>query len=373
LAEKHLHIVSFDVPFPADYGGVIDVFYKMKALHAAGVKVHLHCFAYGRESKEELKEYCEEVFYYPRNMNRSLLIHPLPFIVVSRQHDALLKHLKNDEYPILFEGLHCAYYLDHPELKGRDRFLRSHNIEHHYYRALASQEPSWIKKRYLKREAKKLERFEVLLKQATALFAISPSDVEHLKKWNKRVNWIPPFHANDELALNGKKEPYALYHGNLSVMENERAAQFLIDEVCIDPSMPLKIFGNGVSKKLKKKINEKAHISLIEGDGALLLELLKKAQVNILPTFQSTGMKLKLLFSLYNGGHCLVNKPMVEGTGLESTCKVAADAESMRLALGELWTEAFTDNAFEQRKKLLQESFSNQSHAQELIEKIFGS
>ncbi len=28
---EHIHLISFDVPFPADYGGVIDVFYKIKA------------------------------------------------------------------------------------------------------------------------------------------------------------------------------------------------------------------------------------------------------------------------------------------------------------------------------------------------------
>ena len=53
--DKHLHIISFDVPWPADYGGVIDVFYKVKALHDIGVKVHLHCFTYGRQSQDEVK------------------------------------------------------------------------------------------------------------------------------------------------------------------------------------------------------------------------------------------------------------------------------------------------------------------------------
>ncbi len=32
MVEQHLHIISFDVPAPPDYGGVIDVYYKAKAL-----------------------------------------------------------------------------------------------------------------------------------------------------------------------------------------------------------------------------------------------------------------------------------------------------------------------------------------------------
>jgi len=56
MSDQHLHIVSFDIPYPANYGGVIDVFYKAQALTAKGVKVHLHCFEYNREHSKELKK-----------------------------------------------------------------------------------------------------------------------------------------------------------------------------------------------------------------------------------------------------------------------------------------------------------------------------
>ncbi len=32
MPDKYLHIISFDIPYPPNYGGVIDVFYKLKAL-----------------------------------------------------------------------------------------------------------------------------------------------------------------------------------------------------------------------------------------------------------------------------------------------------------------------------------------------------
>ena len=69
MRKKQLHIVSFDVPFPANYGGVIDVFYKIKSLHQEGVGVILHCFHYGRKKSEELESLCEKVYYYQRKMN----------------------------------------------------------------------------------------------------------------------------------------------------------------------------------------------------------------------------------------------------------------------------------------------------------------
>ncbi|HMX05330.1 MAG TPA: hypothetical protein PKE14_11715, partial [Chitinophagales bacterium] len=66
MKSKHLHIISFNVPYPPDYGGVIDVFNKIKALHAEGIKIHLHCFEYGRNEAPELNAFCEHVYYYPR-------------------------------------------------------------------------------------------------------------------------------------------------------------------------------------------------------------------------------------------------------------------------------------------------------------------
>ena len=41
---KHLHIIAFDIPLPANYGGAIDIF-NLKALHEQGVYA-LHCFDY---------------------------------------------------------------------------------------------------------------------------------------------------------------------------------------------------------------------------------------------------------------------------------------------------------------------------------------
>ncbi|HQV01406.1 MAG TPA: mannosyltransferase, partial [Bacteroidia bacterium] len=89
----HLHLVSFDIPFPADYGGVIDVYYKLKSLAQVGVKVHLHCFGYGRKQSEELEKHCYTVTYYQRNTAKSQLFNRLPYIVVSRGNELLIQNL----------------------------------------------------------------------------------------------------------------------------------------------------------------------------------------------------------------------------------------------------------------------------------------
>ncbi|MBK7268626.1 MAG: hypothetical protein IPI07_03635 [Flavobacteriales bacterium] len=113
MTERHLHIVSFDVPAPPDYGGVIDVYYKVTALAELGVKVHLHCYSYGRKPAAELEQFCESVHYYPRSTSKHLLLSALPYVVVSRKSEELLDRLLQDDHPILFEGLHACHFWTH--------------------------------------------------------------------------------------------------------------------------------------------------------------------------------------------------------------------------------------------------------------------
>src|ERR1051326_3142853 len=112
--ERRLHIISFNVPYPPNYGGVIDVYYKLKALAAQGVGITLHTYQYGRERSQILEKLCEKVYYYKRHIYRDPFFTKLPYIIASRNSVELLDNLLKDEDPVLFEGLHCCYYLNHP-------------------------------------------------------------------------------------------------------------------------------------------------------------------------------------------------------------------------------------------------------------------
>jgi hypothetical protein len=159
MPEQHLHIISFDVPWPANYGGVIDIFYKIRALHAAGVRVHLHCFQYGRGSSPELEKLCFELHFYPRKTGWKSALSWKPFIVISRRSPLLMQNLLKDNYPILFEGLHSCYYLDDDRIAGRFKIYRESNIEHHYYFHLFKAEHHLYKKLYFSSKAGNLVFF----------------------------------------------------------------------------------------------------------------------------------------------------------------------------------------------------------------------
>ena len=76
--ERHLNIIAFNIPWPPNSGGVIDVYYKMKALHRCGVKIVLHCFEYERAHSPELEAICEKVYYYKRHTGLRANITLLP-------------------------------------------------------------------------------------------------------------------------------------------------------------------------------------------------------------------------------------------------------------------------------------------------------
>jgi hypothetical protein len=374
MSEKHLHIVSFDIPYPPNYGGVIDVYYKLVALKKAGVKVHLHCFEYDRKPAPELNQWCEEVNYYRRKTGMWAALTQRPYIVQSRSSAELIERLTKDDYPILFEGLHSCYYLNDERLKGRKKIYRESNIEHHYYFHLFRAEPNLMKKLYFISASLKLWIYQKVLKHATMMFVVSQSDTDYLQKQfeSKRVIYLPSFHSNDEFSVIPGRGDYALYHGKLSVTENYNAAKYLIGKIFAGLGHKLIIAGLDPPQHLVSLINSHPNVELIANpDDETMKELIQQAQMNVMVTFQATGLKLKLLNTLYQGRFCVVNPKMVTGTGLDELCHIAEGTEELRSRISEIFELEFDLAELEKRKRILMQNYSNAAKAQKLIDLVF--
>ena len=370
--DYHLHVIAFDVPYPANYGGVIDVFYRVKALSEAGVKVHLHCFEYGRGEQEVLNR-CHEVKYYKRDTSFAKQLSLTPFIVNSRRSEDLVQDLLKDDYPILCEGLHTTAVLLDKRLKNRKIYVRAHNVEHDYYQALGQAERWCGKKLFYLIEAWKLKRYEAVLKRADGIFAISQSDADYFSQKYGKVTLVPGFNAADSVCSETGRGDYVLYHGNLSVRENENAAKWLIENVFPELDVSCVVAGLNPSDKLVKLAEKHPNVTLVANpDDAEMIDLLRQAQVNILVTNQPTGLKLKLLNALYNGRFCLVNTDMVKGTSLEDLCIVADEPEQMITEIKRLMEEDFTEDDIEERDETLRELYQNEKNARTMIETIYG-
>lgn len=368
-SDKHLHIVSFDIPYPANYGGVIDVFFRIKALSQRGVKIHLHCFEYGREHSAYLESFCHSVTYYKRETKVAKLFNTLPYIVCSRDNEELRNNLLKDDYPILLEGLHCCSILTYDVFKDRNIIVRAHNVEHEYYEHLAMAEVDAKKKVYLRQEVRKLKDFESILNKAKAILAISQKDYEYFSQKYNNVYMLTAYNAYTEVDILEGGSDYVLYHGNLSVAENYSAAEYIVGAFK-KTDVKLIVAGMNPPQHLVKMIENVPNVELVDSpDDQTLFDLIRHAHINILVTEQATGLKLKLLNTLFNGRFCLVNDKMVEGLDVNGLCYIVNDQNAIRFAVDELMPRRFDEHQIEKRRKNMR-NFYNIEEATDMLLKL---
>lgn len=354
MKNNKLHIISFDVPYPPVYGGIIDVFYKIKALHSIGVEVILHTYDNGTGKQAELNKYCVNVFYYNRTLSISNVFSRIPFIVKTRVSNQLVENLNKINAPILFEGIHTTFPLINNTFKTRLLIIRAHNIEHDYYSGLVKSETSKRKKIFYKSESIKLKRYEKIMKKFNLILPISPFEYDYFNlKYNSKTIYLPAFHQNNEVLKLSAKGNYAFYHGDLRISDNIKTVFYLIKIFSKLPHQ-LIIAGGIINEEIIDEISKFNHIDFVKiKNNEHLIKLLQKAHVNVLPTFQKTGIKLKLINTLYNSRFCLVNDFMIKDTGLESLCEISNSISDFRKKVNLIFSQKYTDEHYQIRTKVL--------------------
>jgi glycosyltransferase involved in cell wall biosynthesis len=251
--------------------------------------------------------------------------------------------------------------------------VRTHNIEHDYYKSLARVETNIFKKYYFLNEAAKLEAYETILQHATTVAAISKNDANYFNSKYDNAVYIPAFHSNEKVTSIAGRGQFAFYHGNLAIGENNEAAFYLVNQIFKGSHVTLIIAGSKPSVELRSIVQRRHNITLLSDlTTKQIHQLIADAHVNVLPTFQPTGIKLKLLSALFNGKFCLVNTPMVENTGLEQLCTIADTPQDMREQLNRLMKSDFTEIDLALRKEILEEEFSNSKNVEKLLNVMYG-
>jgi hypothetical protein len=367
-----LQVIALTIPWPADYGGVIDIHYRLKALHAAGIKTELHCFQYDRKQAEQLEQICAKVNYYPRNTSILSALSAEPYITASRSGQTLVKNINATNTPVLMEGIHCTHMLHKNEIDPSRCFVRIHNIEHNYYHHLALAESNPFKKIYFHNASQKLEKFEQVYGKASGLACISAIETSHYQnKFGNKAFHLPAFHPYEKVtSLTGKGE-YVLYHGNLGIAENHQAAMFLLKEVAASGDFPIIIAGKSPRKELILEALRHSTVRIFANpDEAEMDQLLQHAHLHVLPTFQETGVKLKLLAALFRGRYVVTNASMVNGTGVETACHIANDGIAMLETINTLMQKEFSVDLLEARSSVLRRHFNNVGNVEILKTKL---
>ena len=129
-------------------------------------------------------------------------------------------------------------------------------------------------------------------------------------------------------------------------------------------AIPLVIAGCRPSKYLIKTAKKFSNISIVDTPSEENMQLLiTHAQINILPSFNNTGVKLKLLNALFKGRHCLVNEAGTEGSGLNELCTIAETADSFKEEIARLFVEAFSIKKMQHRSTALKKIYNNEQNA----------
>lgn len=369
METKKLHIVALDVPFPADYGGAIDMFYRIKALHALGLELTIHVFEYGRGKQVELEKF-GKVIYYPRKRGIIQNLSLRPFIVQSRKNSLLLKNLLKDDAPILFEGIHTTASLEDDRLKDRLTFVRMHNLEHEYYKGL-KKNAGWFRKQFFRMEAWKLKRYQNILSKAEHVLAIKESDAKALKQFNANTHVLPASIPEIQGSF-GTVGRYALFHGNLSVPENDKGARWIIDTLdsVLDQHFELVIAGKNPGKKLKAMC-EKAGVKMIANPSDKTMDqLIREAHIHVLYSPVSSGIKLKLLACLHSPGQILLNDKMLGSRSLEQFCTVANSPKEFKMHFLGLKNKVLSKEEYDRRIHFMEQHFNNRKNCQFILQLI---
>jgi hypothetical protein len=368
--DKHLHIVFPGSPWPANNGLSIELSHTLRSLHREGVRIQLHVHANGPGERRISDPTCDTITYYPSDDPAGSLHAGLPHAVASRNSAALSHRLRQDQHPILFAGLETTLPLADGDWSGRKICIRLFDREHAHVEDIRVHTRSWFKKISLGGESRKWLEWE---KRIIPFFPVTVLSMPHARYCRERlgakqVMELPAFIGWDLPLCQEGVGHFCLYHGDLSEPENDRAATWLLEKVAKQLELPFVIAGRSPSAKLVDLAHRWQHTCIVaDPSEAEMQDLIRKAQVQVLPSMTSTGMHFKLINGVFCGRHVVANMAMVKDMRLDSACHLTEDAAGFQSVVMQLYRKPFTEDEVELRSGLMHHYYNNAEHARQLI------
>jgi hypothetical protein len=365
---RRLHIVCPVAPWPLTSGSQIDMFYRIRSLHAAGIRIILHYFSLPEERHAtELNPYCEAIHIYPLIKRGS---RHLPESIRLRLDPDLLERLQEDNDPIILEGLSCCGFIEKLVAAKRKIVVRIQQLQHRYLheKAMTTRHPlKWIHWRI---ERRKLLHFKRRL-PATATYAcVNLGQAAYYREQLGIATSVslPVFSPYDSVRSKEGLGSFCLFQGNLSEKETEKILVWLLTKVFSRVPIPFVIAGKNPSARIEKLVHLYQHTCLVADPGeAELDDLIQKAQTHVLPSSISSGTSLRLLHAVSMGRHCICNTNALKDTPLKEACYSADTAAGIASLITQLQHRHFGEEEIRIRKRMLQETFDTHKNTATLI------
>lgn len=372
MYDKILHIVSFDNVFPPNYGGVIDVYYKCKALQRLGIQVYLHCFVkQAVVDKSFDTSVCTRIYFYPLKQK---LLHPLrskPLSVLSRTDEELLKNILEHPAPVLFESSKTTAIATVLRSKNYKVYLRLHNLEADYFKGLAQSETRPLMRWMYRRESDKLFAYEQNMWSGfERVFTLSHHEQTVVLHRGGNAVFVPIFHGNETLTATPGKGDFVLYHGDLKTADNRKVVWFLLDVFKKLPHVSLVIAAGQGLDMYQKAVSDMPNVRLQSFQSqAELIQLMNAAHISLSWSFQQSGTKVKLLNSLFHARFLIVNPMVVDDAQLVQECDVCQTAAELIQMIHRLMSHEWHPS--KHRLFLCAEYLNDRKQAQLIAQEIF--
>jgi polysaccharide biosynthesis protein PslH len=344
-------MVCHDLPFPANHGARVDMWRRIRAFRRLGVELQLICWGDGwdEEARAELSRVAEQVHVVLfqggaiAHLSRALGLLSYPLEVTSRiirgralrRLSAAVRQFQPDV--IWLDGLHGG------ELATRlsrdlevPLVMRSHNIEHLYYRRLLASATGWGK---LRRQLSllHLEQFErSVLERSAVFYDISMDDLNFWQSQGfKQGRYLPPL-VDFSLPPEGDLQPDydVVFLGNLCSDNNVAGVTWFVNEVmplmqAQLPDVRVLIAGSNPVRKILDLCGQRSGITLRVNptDAAAVY---RSGRVLINPVKAGSGVSIKSI-EMLAAGRSIVST--AQGTAGLPDCvkpyfKIAIEAQS---------------------------------------------
>lgn len=361
---KRILFLASQLPHPADSGATIKTASVLDYLHERH-EVHLVCLRQEKLSTAQ-REWAERLPGFdsvelrrgrnPLNLARSYASR-LPLSILrnrSREMAELVSSVAAEkEFDAVFvDGWLVAQYV--PEWFTGVKLLHEHNAEYVLWERQASLERNPLRKRLVKAEARRVERYESRIADGfDTVFAVSEADREALAAISvsaEKVRLLPNVPEQSLLAAEplsfARAEALVLYFGTLSWQPNVEGIQRFLREVWPlvhrqRAEARLVIAGQGASRRLRKLAGKEKGVELA-GDVADAEALYQRARVFIEATRSGGGTKVKILNALARGLPVVASPEAIEGLGLmpDEHVFVAERPPAMAASVVRLLTDA---------------------------------
>lgn len=335
---KKILFLTPTLPYPPVSGGVIK---SNKVVHFLSERYELTvaCLLKNEDTQHraafqttvQLSNFISEELNVPRTA-KNLILSNLQGIPLNlfRNKSAAFKQKVNaviHQYDVVFCDHYVMFQYIPENFKGKI-VLHEHNCEYLIWKRYAGIEKSLPKKLALLNQASRIKKYERQICRKADVILAAPNDIEELVKIGAdKQKFLETYHLGDDSLLEQEKLQFQpdnntlLYIGTLSWEANIDGLLWFYKDIFPllkkkNPAIKLRIIGRHPDERLIR-IAENDKDIILEGFVEELEPYFRNSNVFITPLRFGSGIKVKVVNSLYMGIPCVTTSIGAEGLKTE--------------------------------------------------------